>query len=225
MARDHHVLGEDAPGPLVAAIAGIGVALVAAVLTLSADATATALAPTDGPPTDAAEGRGRAPDPIPTLHASALPLPIDGADVTTDPSAHEPRGAEAQPSIPSPSTAREPEPCRDPLIVSFARADRDPEGPELARLRAFARWAAPRDETLLVRGHSDHAGPAHHNLLLSEQRAKRVASQLVRHGVAETRLVVQAFGEHQPRTRDPALNRRVEVLPVGVPGCHEGASR
>lgn len=68
-----------------------------------------------------------------------------------------------------------------------------------------------------VQGHTDEQGPAAYNLDLSNRRAATVRTYLVDHGIADTRLTSQGYGETAPV--DPshtqaayALNRRVAFL-------------
>jgi len=78
----------------------------------------------------------------------------------------------------------------------------------------------PRWTKVRIQGHADDTGPEPYNDKLSAARAEAVRRLLVQLGVRESRLVIDAFGEHKPavdgnspgaRTR----NRRVEFLIVG----------
>ncbi|HEX8278991.1 MAG TPA: OmpA family protein [Segetibacter sp.] len=71
------------------------------------------------------------------------------------------------------------------------------------------------DSYILIEGHTDASGTAEHNLLLSEQRAKAVASFLQTQGVAANRVKTAWYGENQPKypndtEANMAQNRRVE---------------
>lgn len=75
----------------------------------------------------------------------------------------------------------------------------------------------PRWTKVRIQGHADDTGPDSYNERLSLARAKAVMRLLVQLGVAEDRLVIEAYGERKPavtgvspeaRTR----NRRVEFL-------------
>jgi outer membrane protein OmpA-like peptidoglycan-associated protein len=97
-----------------------------------------------------------------------------------------------------------------------ARADVSVKSwPLLARVAAFL---GEHPEYLLVHvaGHADDTGDDAYNFELSRARAASVRDLLVRGGVDSSRLVVDAFGESQPRARGTdvasrAANRRVEL--------------
>lgn len=68
-----------------------------------------------------------------------------------------------------------------------------------------------------VAGHTDNVGDKRLNLALSENRAKVVASYLVRHGIEEKRITAKGYGGTKPiaSNADDAqrpLNRRVELV-------------
>ena len=68
-----------------------------------------------------------------------------------------------------------------------------------------------------VAGHTDNVGDKRLNLALSENRAKVVASYLIRHGIAENRITAKGYGGTKPiaNNADEAqrpLNRRVELV-------------
>ncbi|WP_018619057.1 OmpA family protein [Spirosoma luteum] len=68
-----------------------------------------------------------------------------------------------------------------------------------------------------VAGHTDNVGDKRLNLALSENRAKVVASYLIRHGIAENRITAKGYGGTKPiaSNADDAqrpLNRRVELV-------------
>ena len=67
-----------------------------------------------------------------------------------------------------------------------------------------------------VVGHTDSTGNPARNLTLSQNRAQRVASYLVQHGVAANRLSAEGRGASQPAAdngtaQGRAQNRRVEI--------------
>jgi outer membrane protein OmpA-like peptidoglycan-associated protein len=65
---------------------------------------------------------------------------------------------------------------------------------------------------ITVSGYTDKSGPSALNMSLSEQRANAVAEVLVRSGVAEPDLQIDAYGETQPSRGVPAnAVRRVEI--------------
>ncbi len=72
-----------------------------------------------------------------------------------------------------------------------------------------------------VAGHTDSRGTADYNQRLSEQRANRVASYLVRQGVQSSRISAVGFGESVPIASNETAagrqqNRRVEVTVIPV---------
>jgi OOP family OmpA-OmpF porin len=67
-----------------------------------------------------------------------------------------------------------------------------------------------------VEGHTDNAGNAEKNQLLSENRAKAVVAYLIKKGVEESRMTSAGFGQDQPvadnaTAAGKAKNRRVEL--------------
>ena len=67
-----------------------------------------------------------------------------------------------------------------------------------------------------IAGHTDSIGKAGYNQVLSEKRAKSVATFLAQQGVRPERVLVQGFGESQPIASNKsktgrAQNRRVEL--------------
>lgn len=72
------------------------------------------------------------------------------------------------------------------------------------------------DTELMLEGHTDSVGDENYNMILSNNRAKAVASYLQSKGVTSSRMSVKGFGETAPRfdnaTKDgQAKNRRVEI--------------
>jgi outer membrane protein OmpA-like peptidoglycan-associated protein len=68
-----------------------------------------------------------------------------------------------------------------------------------------------------IDGHTDNSGNAPHNLLLSQQRADAVKTQLVTMGVDASRLTTKGFGDTKPIADNNTLegkanNRRVEFV-------------
>ena len=68
-----------------------------------------------------------------------------------------------------------------------------------------------------IEGHTDNAGTAAANKILSENRAKSVVAALVAKGIARTRLSSKGWGQEKPvadnSTEDgKAKNRRVEIV-------------
>ena len=75
------------------------------------------------------------------------------------------------------------------------------------------------DTNLLVVGHTDSSGNDDYNMKLSKERANAVTNYIKTHGVSDSRLTTNWFGETQP-TNDNATaegrakNRRVNVVIV-----------
>ncbi len=72
------------------------------------------------------------------------------------------------------------------------------------------------DTDILIEGHTDSDGSDEYNMILSERRARSVATHLVENGISGVRMTVTSYGESQPvATNDTAAgkqaNRRVEV--------------
>lgn len=71
------------------------------------------------------------------------------------------------------------------------------------------------DSYILIEGHTDASGSDAHNMTLSEERAKAVASYLQQQNVKNTRIKTAWYGETQPKVpndteANKAQNRRVE---------------
>ncbi len=85
--------------------------------------------------------------------------------------------------------------------------------------------------SVLIEAHADHDGSETYNLDLSQRRAMAVAAQLIRNGVATTRIESFGYGETRPvasneSTNDKTYNRRVEMQYVHdnpVPNQHQEA--
>lgn len=70
-----------------------------------------------------------------------------------------------------------------------------------------------------IDGHTDNTGVAAHNLILSQQRAEAVKTQLVKMGIEGTRLSTKGFGDTKPISDNAtpegkANNRRVEFVKI-----------
>jgi OOP family OmpA-OmpF porin len=76
----------------------------------------------------------------------------------------------------------------------------------------------PQIKKIEVGGHASTEGSDHHNISLSDRRAKAVVKHLVEKGVTEERLSAHGYGETKPLvtpddTEDKReVNRRVEFL-------------
>lgn len=104
-----------------------------------------------------------------------------------------------------------------PFIVFF-----DWDGRSIARddgdilAEVLAAYRANPDYQLSLIGHSDRSGPAGHNRILAERRARVVRDYLVEQGVAASAMKISSAGEDRPliATADgvrEAQNRRVEI--------------
>ena len=72
------------------------------------------------------------------------------------------------------------------------------------------------DWRLRVAGHTDSQGGAQNNLILSKKRAEAVRAYLSQHGVDESRVIVEYYGEEKPIADNDTpegrqMNRRVEM--------------
>ena len=62
-------------------------------------------------------------------------------------------------------------------------------------MQALAKYAKENNSSLLVTGYADSAtGTPDHNQWLSEKRAKRVADEIVKMGVSESKIKQEAKG-------------------------------
>lgn len=82
---------------------------------------------------------------------------------------------------------------------------------DLVNVRALAKFAKENDRNLLVTGYADSAtGTPEHNQELSENRAKTVANELVKMGIAESK--IKTVGKGGVETLSPvSFNRRATV--------------
>ena len=82
---------------------------------------------------------------------------------------------------------------------------------DLVNVRALAKFAKENDRNLLVTGYADSAtGTPEHNQELSENRAKTVADELVKMGIAESK--IKTVGKGGVETLSPvSFNRRATV--------------
>ena len=122
------------------------------------------------------------------------------------------------------------EPLR--VTVPFAEGGSDIDDAALAELRGLLesdQWK--QVERVILRGHSDAAGPDAVNMRISEERAQTVADWLMERGLEEDEIKVIDFGAQnpiqpnllpngEPNERGRSANRRVEVT-ILVP---EGAT-
>jgi outer membrane protein OmpA-like peptidoglycan-associated protein len=101
--------------------------------------------------------------------------------------------------------------------LTFGRASAVITESSYSSLDNFIEYVNERPKLIIqLEGHTDFAGDATKNLLLSEARVEAVAEYIIKNGVDKKRVVTKAFGGSQPLTRDrseesKAKNRRVEV--------------
>ena len=72
---------------------------------------------------------------------------------------------------------------------------------------------------IVIEGHTDNVGTDDANQKLSEQRAITVKNELVKNGIAETRLSIKGIGAKQPVAENTTItgraqNRRVTIRKV-----------
>jgi outer membrane protein OmpA-like peptidoglycan-associated protein len=81
-------------------------------------------------------------------------------------------------------------------------------------LLALVDLMAAHPEILLIEVgvHTDGRGSSEFNRALTQARADALRTFFVDHGLAQARLVAVGFGEDRPKSADPDVNRRVEVL-------------
>ena len=123
---------------------------------------------------------------------------------------------------PEPEPAPEPVPAPEPSHVTYYIVFFDFDSSELSSSaqqtldNAAATALEMRPYKVLIRGHTDRAGPEEYNLGLSEARGLSVASHLIDMGAGRFVIDVQGLGESEPiaRTDDNVRhdrNRRAEV--------------
>lgn len=86
--------------------------------------------------------------------------------------------------------------------------------PEIERL--VVAIGARKGARVTIEGHTDDLGDDRYNLDLSERRARAVAAELARRGVAADRITARGFGESRPVAPNDdegrKRNRRVEIV-------------
>ena len=122
------------------------------------------------------------------------------------------------PPPPEPEPAPEPEPVYVTYYVVFFEFDSaELSNAAMQTLDEAAETAlAMRPYKVLIRGHTDRAGPEEYNLGLSERRGLSVASYMIDKGAGRFIIDVEGLGESEPiaKTSDnvrDGRNRRVEV--------------
>jgi len=121
------------------------------------------------------------------------------------------------PPVIAPAPAAAPAPARTYLVFfDWNRADLTDRARQIIGDAAQASRAV-QTTRIEVGGHADRSGSPQYNQRLSMRRAEAVAQELVRQGVPQSAINVQAFGESRPLVptadgvREPQ-NRRVEIV-------------
>ena len=124
----------------------------------------------------------------------------------------------APPPEPEPEPVPEPEPTYATYYVVFFEFDSSElSSAAMVTLDEAATAAMEmRPYKIVIRGHTDRAGPEEHNLALSENRALSVAGYLIEQGAGRFVIDVEGLGESEPiaKTADnvrDGRNRRTEI--------------
>ena len=123
---------------------------------------------------------------------------------------------------PPPAPEPEPEPEPEPSYVTYYVVFFEFDSSELSNAakqtlnEAAATALEMRPYKVLIRGHTDRAGPDAYNLKLSETRALSVASYLIENGAGRFVIHAEGLGESEPiaKTSDnvrDGRNRRSEI--------------
>jgi outer membrane protein OmpA-like peptidoglycan-associated protein len=118
---------------------------------------------------------------------------------------------------PVPVAAPAPAPARSYLVFfDWDRADLSARAKQIIA-EAAANSSKVQLTQIEVNGYADNTGTPAYNVKLSRRRADNVAAELVRDGVDQKLIYIQAFGDTRPlvptgpQTREPQ-NRRVEII-------------
>ncbi|MCK4440602.1 MAG: OmpA family protein, partial [Sulfurovaceae bacterium] len=109
-------------------------------------------------------------------------------------------------------------PVKMTLRINFAVDSAIIDESYMPRIDNFARFLLRnRGSKVVIEGHTDSSGDSTHNLILSEKRAKAVASRLFQLGVSPSRITVIGKGETMPIASNSTkegkrLNRRIEAI-------------
>ncbi|MDD9990551.1 MAG: OmpA family protein [Rhodospirillales bacterium] len=128
----------------------------------------------------------------------------------------------AEVAIRPPPPPPEPEPEPEPVYVTYYVVFFDFDSSELSTAamqtldEASETALAMRPYKIVIRGHTDRAGPDAYNLGLSERRALSVAGYMIEQGAGRFVIDAEGLGESEPiaKTADnvrDGRNRRVEV--------------
>ena len=123
---------------------------------------------------------------------------------------------------PAPPPPPEPEPEPEPVYATYYVVFFDFDSSELSNAakqtldEATEAALAMRPYKIIIRGHTDRAGPDSYNLGLSERRALSVAGYMIDQGAGRFVIDAEGLGESEPiaKTADnvrDGRNRRVEV--------------
>lgn len=129
-----------------------------------------------------------------------------------------PAPAAAPAPMPAPmAAAPAPAPARTYLVFfDWDKADLTPRAHQIIS-EAAQNSTRVQVTQIEVDGHADRSGTPAYNMKLSQRRAQAVASELIRLGVPQNEIFVQAFGDTHPLVptaagvREPQ-NRRVEII-------------
>jgi len=162
------------------------------------------------------------PEPVPqevAVVAIESPPPPESNPVVVVPRAAD--GSEASEPAEEEIIIEPPEPCAPTVELTFAPGKRSVAVDNDQRIEMIVATAAQwPEETIVLEGYADATGSDLVNLRLSRERAAGVRERLIRRGIDESRLVVQAFGEFRPNiSGDVDRDRRVVVRVAGVAQC------
>lgn len=130
----------------------------------------------------------------------------------------------AQPLPPPPPPPLAPQPLQvtpGPFIIFFDwdKADITSDATQILD-RAIEQFKTTGQASVALAGHTDKSGTARYNMGLSERRAMNTKAYMVAHGVPDSVIAAQGFGETRPLVdtadgvREPQ-NRRVEITFAG----------
>jgi general secretion pathway protein A len=104
-----------------------------------------------------------------------------------------------------------------PLVIRFQSDSNEFSGPDLAKMKEFARVVREHPEAVVtIAGYTDSIGDEEYNRKLSEFRANMVKSFLMGQNLSPEQLRAQGFGSRNPvysnaTAQGRIMNRRVEI--------------